>query len=448
MKRFTEITKYIFVINAFIFLYACSSIDIEPLPDIEISHNFISINFDENQTKFSFTNTGNVPLNWKVTASEDYILINPFSGRILPGETVNPEVRVLKNELKEGRYNPIIAITTDHEIGRYIKLNIISYKEQKWLIDVGIVDAEYDKVNDRIIAISDQNSLLIIDPREKSIISIPIEIPGLKVSLHPDGNTAVVGHIAALSQIDINRRQVIKQIGLPFEIYDIVMGPKNWVYISPLSNSYRSLYNINLETEEQGWFNSSNSIYQSRLKLHPSGKFIFAANTTVSPSNVHKVNISQGKASSHYSTPYHGNFPFDGDIWIADDGLQFFAKSGYIFKITDDRAFDMTNIGKLASDHQFTSIDHSSKNGKIYGLYKANILAKYDFSYQLLEKVTLPPFMIKDSFGNYHLPNSHAQFGFFNREGDMYYTISKSLGRNYIPGMLTDHWAIISVPVF
>jgi len=453
MRDFAVNTKYIFVIYLAIFISSCDTEDIDPLPDWEFSDNTLIINQDEDQASFSITNTGNIPLNWKVKSPDNYININPFSGRILPGETVSPEIKVFKNELPEGIYKPILFIDTDQDLNRGLRLEIISYKEQKWLLNTGILDAEYDKVNDRIIALSDQNSLLIIDPHDQSISTIALGMPGVRISLSPDSNTAVVGHIAAISHVDLNTSSVTKQIGLPFEVFDLVMGPKSWVYISQLKRDFYNLYNINIDTEEQGWSYSVIVDNQSRLKSHPSGKFIFAANTFVSPSNVDKIDITKGKASGNYSTPYHGDYPFAGDLWVADDGSQFFSRGGYAFTISDNRTFDMTNIGRLKSDHYFATIAHSSKNGRIFGIYgsrvrhpahnvSADVLAKYNFSYQLLEEVKLPSFLTIDLYDQYQILNSHAQFSFFNNEGNRYYVISKSAPEiNTFP-----QWAIITIP--
>lgn len=453
MNRFIVYTKYIFAIVIYNSLLSCSDLDIDPQPDLEFSNDVIRINHENDKTSFSFKNTGNIPLNWEIKSSDNYIIINPFSGKILPGETINPEVTVFKNELPEGKYTSTLFIDTDQNLNKGIKLEIISFKEKKWLLDTGIIDAEYDQENDRIIALSDQNSLLIIDPHAQTISTIALGLPGVRLSLSPDSNNAVVGHIAALSLVDLNTSTVTKKIGLPFEIFDLVMGKNSWVYISPLKNRSYNLYNINMDTEQQDWSYSISIWDQSRLKYHPSGKFIYAASTYISPSNVIKIDISQGKASANYSSPYHGEYPIGGDIWVADDGSQYFSRGGYAFTISENRTFDMTYAGRLTAAHNFATIAHSSKNGKIYGIYSsrvrhpghnvtADVLAKYNFSYQLIEEVRLPNFLIKDMYDQYQIINSHAQFSFFNNDGNRYYVISKSAPEYNT----SSQWAIISIP--
>ena len=66
-----------------------------------------------------------------------------------------------------------------------------------------IIDAEYDKVHDRIVAVSaDPDQLMVIDPVAKTITTIPLNADPTCVSVADDGNSAVAGHNGWISWVD------------------------------------------------------------------------------------------------------------------------------------------------------------------------------------------------------------------------------------------------------
>ena len=208
--------------------------------------------------------------------------------------------------------------------------------------------------------------------------------------------------------------------------------------------------------DNQGQWSYGISIYaRTRLALHPSEKYIFAANTTIIPSDVYKIDISNGIAKFISDTPYHGDYDFAGNIWISESGNQFFARSGYVFRISEDKTFDLTYLGKLPSGNYFSTINYSSKISRIYGIHNQyerygygnagqDILAKFDSNFQLLEEIPLPNFLVNDTNGNFQILKSLARFGFFNAQSTEYFILSHSTNPTQSG---SDKWALTSIAV-
>lgn len=424
----------VFLLSVMVFS-ACNNLDKEdPLPQLEILTRQLVVDEHSDIVEVSFKNTGNIPLIWELDHSDSYLEVSPFKGKIAPGEVVVVDVKVFKEELSEGVYSSRLFLNTDQEIYEQIYLQIVSYEESKWLLDERIIDAEYDKNLNRIIAVTNQDNLLIIDPIKKEVQSIPLALPAVCVSVHPDGKSALVGHIAALSHVDLSGKRVLKQVGLPFEIFDVAMGKTEWAYISSSGYNIDGLYNFNLETGQLEKAYDFSIYARSRLKIDPSGNYLFCANTTIMPSGVTKVDISGGLAKYSNNLPYHGDFAIAGDVWFSEDGDEFFAKSGHVFQIANGSVFDMTHVGSLHPTHYFSTIAHSSMHGRIFGIHNPgvihgdqslgiDILAKYNTNFQLLEESRLPGFIRKSPQGAIDVIPSNSLFGFFSADGKYYYVL-------------------------
>ena len=69
-----------------------------------------------------------------------------------------------------------------------------------------------------------------------------------------------------------------------------------------------------------------------------------------------------------YDSPYHGDYAFSGDVWISEDGLRLFARSGNVFRSSEVRAEDMLYAGNLQGMPVVTWVTQSTAAGRIYAL--------------------------------------------------------------------------------
>src|SRR5690606_20666465 len=84
-----------------------------------------------------------------------------------------------------------------------------------------IVDAEYDRVHDRIVVVTaNANRLAVIDPASHSVSPVDLDLAPQCVSVDPSGNTAVVGHDGWITTVDLNAATVISVQAIPCDVWD------------------------------------------------------------------------------------------------------------------------------------------------------------------------------------------------------------------------------------
>lgn len=407
--------------------------DIDPYPFLELSTQQLVIDSEDNV--LSISNTGNVAITWTLNSPDTELSISPYTGVLNPGETSQAAVKVFKDQLAEGVYSMSINLTTDQEIYYQVEVQVPVFEEKRWIIDEQLVDVEYDSEHDRLIAINNKNELLLIDPFSQQVERIPLSFPGVCVSVSQDGRFATVGHIAAFSRVNLEQRKVVKEQGLPTEVFDLVEAPNQWVYINSNFDYFNSMYNFNLETGEQGWSTYSGVSLNSILRLSPNGKYIYSLPMNTFPGNVIKLSTSTGSPSFVNASPYHGDYSFGNNFWISKDGQKLLANSGNIFVLSENPTFDLTYYGniqtdgtikvmsQLESDKKICAVIHTSTN---YPNVERNFLALYSNSLVLLEEIDLPPFIYQDGQGFYNVADTEIVYAFPSLDDKSYVIISKS----------------------
>lgn len=211
-----------------------------------------------------------------------------------------------------------------------------------------VVDAEYSAATNRIITISANPSRLhIIDPETRDDQSIDLPQVPTAISVRADGLYAAVGHNAWISYVNLTTRQVEHVYAVTTDVLDIVLASNGWAYAFPRIDQWQQIHSLNLSTGLETV--TGGLIYAgTRGRLHPSGKYIYGADNGLSPSDFEKYDIRSGAATVMYDSPYHGDYSFGGDVWISEDGLRLFARSGNVFRSSEVRAEDMLYAGNLA----------------------------------------------------------------------------------------------------
>ncbi|MDQ4080276.1 MAG: Ig-like domain-containing protein, partial [Gemmatimonadota bacterium] len=209
-----------------------------------------------------------------------------------------------------------------------------------------VVDAEFSATTNKIVTVSANPSRLhILDPETRAVQTIDLPQVPNALAVQPDGQFAAVGHDGWISYVNLTTRTVARVYSVTTDVLDIVLPGNGWVYAFPRTDQWETIRSINLST---GAESQTGTIYAGTLaRLHPSGHYIYGANNGLSPSDFEKYDIRPGVAAFMYDSPYHGDYAFSGNVWISEDGLRLFARSGNVFRSSAVSSEDMRYAGKL-----------------------------------------------------------------------------------------------------
>ncbi len=119
---------------------------------------------------------------------------------------------------------------------------------------------------------------------------------------------------------------------VPTDPYDLVES-QGTLTISSGSGQWTDIYLIDANDGtiiDTGWIRQ-----QSNLTLHPSGDYVFAADTDLSPSDFEKFAITSSSITSEGDSPYHGSYYIKGKVWVTPDGTYLISAGGDVFLASD-----------------------------------------------------------------------------------------------------------------
>ena len=310
-------------------------------------------------------------------------------------------------------------------------------------LDHRVVDAEFNPVTNRIITVSANPSRLhILDPETRAVQTVDLpQVPNV-VAVQPDGQFAAVGHDGWVSYVNLTTGTVTRVYPVTTDAIDIVLPGNGWVYVFPRTDQWTSIRSIRLS---DGAESLSGTMRAGTLaRLHPSGKYIYGANNGLSPSDFEKYDIRSGAAVVMYDSPYHGDYAFNGNVWISDDGLRLFARSGNAFRSSEVRSEDMVYAGKLQGMTVVEWAAQSAAAARVLALPGSpccgdpapSELRVYESAFLAFQgALTLPRFAVP-GVGSV---KSEGKFVFFKGDGQRVYLLAKAENGS---GMALD-WGLV-----
>ena len=151
------------------------------------------------------------------------------------------------------------------------------------------------------------------------------------------------GYIAI---IDLELQAHTNTLSINTDPYDLVVTSTGKLIVASGSGQWTDIYAYDSAT---GAVLGKAGIRQaSRLSLHPSENWVFAANTDTSPSDIEKFDISGAGITSLGDSPYHGDYRMSGNVWATPDGNYVITRGGDVFL-----ASDMTYVASLTATSVF-----------------------------------------------------------------------------------------------
>lgn len=165
------------------------------------------------------------------------------------------------------------------------------------------------------------------------------------MALSPDGQTLYValltrehssywweadqfGYIAV---IDVGSQTLVNTFKVATDPYDLVVSRNGKLIISSGSGQWTDIFAYDAEL---GTFLGSTLISQrSKLSLHPTHDWVFAADTDLSPSDIEKFDIGGEGIIALGDSPYHGDHRMNGNVWASHNYV--FTRGGDVFLSSD-----------------------------------------------------------------------------------------------------------------
>lgn len=417
---------------------------------VQITPEALFFDYQENSKSLSLQNNSDEIINWRLVPSVQYLTISPSLGILQPGQSSNVTVTVNRGSLSPQLYTAKLALMINDQSGNGVAVSVNNYAEGNLLLSGVSVDAEYDRVHDKLIAIT-TSALLKVDLKERTLESVTLEHTANCLSVSTDGESAIVGHHSAMTLVDLSSMQVEENYEVTTDVLDIILAPNNWVYAFPRTDQWQYIRCINLadgsEVNHTGFM-----IYAgTKAKLHPSGKYIYGANNGVVPSDAEKYDIQEGRANYLYHSPYHGDHEFYGQIWLADDGLKLLSRGNNIFNLSETKATDLIYTGTLPVANKWVHAADfcTSKNriGVVFydydifnGIEPQNSVNFFDATdYTYVEEKLFLNLIVQTGTGLESVP-ALGQSGFFDSTGTTFYAIVNSGSKGLI-----QQWAVATI---
>lgn len=457
--------KIVFTLVTLLTLIGCSSNDSNDSDDsneqikeanysIPDTLNFTIFN---NNLVLNIENQGNTSLNYTIVSSKDYVNLSKKEGAITSLNHDEIKVTVDKKNLPNGKSYSKLYLNINNKKDSIV-VSVTNFVEQKITLNSDVVDAEFSKVTNQLIYVSSSPSALnILSTNTGTIESIPLLYIPTCVSVSQDGKTAAVGHDAHISYINLTNKSIINTYSVSCYALDIVLANNKWAYVFPQKDqwTYLRCVNMNLQVDNE-ILQSGNQMYAgTKGRLHPSGKYIYAANNGLSPSDIEKYDIQNGKAEYSYDSPYHGDYLMNGNLWFSEDGNRIFTRGKTVVKTSELRSQDMIYNGTINTETNAYSpiewLDHSAAKNNLYLLLADDswvqkklpyVYVYNDTNLAFKKKISLEQFLVAKNESEKVFYDAEPFFAFSNSAGNNLFVIVKATGAG-----LNKEWAIEKISI-
>jgi hypothetical protein len=212
-----------------------------------------------------------------------------------------------------------------------------------------VVDAEFSRALNAVVMVTTypEPQLVVRDAATGAVRQVRLPKLPKAVSVSPDGLSAAVGHDALVSHYNLADLSVPpKLLNVSADVGDIVLDGRARVHVFPATDQWVSVHSIDVATNTEQLRYGPRA--GTRVRLHPNGVSIYGANNGLSPDDLEHYDISAGVGTRLRDSPYHGDYPICGNLWISEDGSTVYTACGRAFRASMDAAQDMRYAGALS----------------------------------------------------------------------------------------------------
>ena len=220
-----------------------------------------------------------------------------------------------------------------------------------------VVDAEFSRSLNAVVMVAawPDNLLIVRDAATGDTRQVRLNKLPKAVSVSPDGRFAAVGHDALVSYFNLSDLTVpARLLNVSAVVGDLVLDGRGVVHVFPAVDQWVDVHSVDVATNtEQRRYGPRAG---TRVRLHPNGSSIYGANNGLSPDDIEHYDISAGVGVRLRDSPYHGDYPMCGNLWISEDGATVYTACGRAFRSSMDAALDMRYAGSLTLGNSSTAL--------------------------------------------------------------------------------------------
>lgn len=292
------------------------------------------------------------------------------------------------------------------------------------ILSFDVVDAEYSKQLDKIIMVSSNpNQLHIYDPLSNTDTAVELPLAPTSVSVGPDGTHAAIGHNQSVSYVNLTTPQIEHTFNVFVEIADLVLAGNGYIYAIRKTLDTDYIRNIEIASGHVTYASEWHVYSKTKIKLHPSGKYIYGIESDNFPQILKKYNIQNNTIEYLYDSTHQVSYTMGNDLWLSKDGLQIFVTSGYILNASADKNQDMVCTGRLTGVNFISGLDHSLETNQMATLLadssKVNLYSYQNLTYQT--SLSLPGCVVnRKNYTNY------GRYIFYSNDGKKLFAITQT----------------------
>lgn len=322
--------------------YSTVYLDVEELGMISLTVSYTSYRNAEMQyypstmtfesaspQELSIVNTGQGLLVWEITSKPDWLTVSLTYDTLYPSVYRAVEVGIIKELLTPGEiYAGTIMILSNARFSHFtipvdVRLPVIPPSDPGQATSI-LTDAEYHQ-GSGILAICTTmpNQIRLLNTVTGELDSIALDKTPVCISFTEDGHKALIGYSdAKVAYLDIDSRQITAEYDIDCIPFDIVPGENGWCYITPESDQWVMLRNLNLTTGQVITSTTATSIYeQTVIRKVPGKPYMAGSQLGLSPSGLLLFDLTSGQATDAV-TRYHESI---GHFWLSKDGARLYS---------------------------------------------------------------------------------------------------------------------------
>ena len=168
-----------------------------------------------------------------------------------------------------------------------------------------------------------------------------------------------------IAEFDLTTRTKVREFFVDIDPFDLAATDSGLVIITSGSGQWT----------EAKIYRSGNSIavgstgirHMARIALHPSQTAAYAADTDLSPSELHRISFTTaGAITAAWDSPYHGDYPMAGHVFPMPNGTNLISRGGGVFSSSPNRETDLRFYRALAGSSAINSLGFDTANKGIF----------------------------------------------------------------------------------